>query len=71
MLSIWNFCPNFQKNITIVEFFITFVGQTVRIMKDLLLKLLIQIITEVLQDLLDDLKINGSSKIREISKKIE
>ena len=40
-------------------------------MKDLLLKLLIQIITEVLSDLLDDLKVNGSQKIKDISKKIE
>lgn len=40
-------------------------------MKDVILKLLIQIITEILMDLLDDLKINGSSKIREISKNLK
>ena len=40
-------------------------------MKDLLLKLLIEIITEVLSDLLDDLKVNGSQKIKDISKKID
>lgn len=40
-------------------------------MKDIILKLLIQIITEVLNDLLDDLKINGSGKIKEISKNLK
>ena len=68
---ILSFCPNFQKKVASVPNCHTFVGQNVLLMKDLLLKLLIQIITEVLTDLLDDLRVNGSAKIKEISKKIE
>ena len=73
--KIFDFILNFQKkNLTKLASLTNchiFVGQNDRIMKDLLLKLLIEIITEVLSDLLDDLKINGSQKIKEISKKIE
>ena len=71
----FDFILNFQKkNVTKLATLTNchiFVGQYGRLMKDLLLKLLIQIITEVLSDLLDDLKVNGSAKIKEISKKIE
>lgn len=71
----FDFILNFQKkNMTKLAILTNchiFVGQNDRFMKDLLLKLLLQIITEVLSDLLDDLKVNGSAKIKEISKKIE